>query len=74
MKPLILYPIVLEDFIAEYSDFKQEVVEQLYLATKGDMRKFKEICTDCWDKAKEMNYAFVDLNLAMDFISDLPAQ
>jgi len=74
LKTLILYPIVVEDFIAEYSDFKQEAIEQLYMATKGDMRKFKEICTDCRDKAKEMHYAFVDLNLAMEFISDLPPQ
>ena len=65
---------MVEDFIAEYSDFKQESVEQLYMATKGDMRKFKEICTDCRDKAKEINYAFVDLNLAMEFVSDLPPQ
>ena len=74
LKTLILYPIVVEDFIAEYNDFKQEAVEQIYMATKGDMRKFKEICTDCRDKAKEMNYAFVDLNLALEYISDLPPQ
>jgi len=74
LKTLILYPIVVEDFIVEYSNFKQEAVEQIYMATKGDMRKFKEICTDCRDKAREMNYPFVDLNLALEFISDLPPQ
>lgn len=74
LKTLILYPIAVEDFIVEYNDFKPEAVEQIYMATKGDMRKFKEICTDCQDKAKEMNLEFVDLNLAMEFISDLPPQ
>lgn len=74
LKTLILYPIVVEDFIAEYHDFKQEAVEQIYMATKGDMRKFEEVCTDCRDRAKELNYTFVDLNLAMEFIKDLPPQ
>lgn len=74
LKTLILYPIVVEKFIAEYNDFKQEAVEQIYMATKGDMRKFKEVCTDCRDKAKELKYTFVDLNLALEFISDLPPQ
>ena len=74
LKTLILYPIEVEKFISEYNDFKQEAVEQLYMATKGDMRKFKEICTDCRDKAKDLNYTFIDLNLALEFISDLPPQ
>ena len=51
-----------------------DLIEQIYMAVKGDMRKFKEICTDCRDRAKELNYKFVDLNLAMEFISDLPPQ
>lgn len=74
LKTLILYPIVVEDFIEKYKDIQQEAIEQVYMAVKGDMRKFKEICTDCRDRAKELNYKFVDLNLAMEFISDLPAQ
>ena len=74
LKTLILYPIVVEKFIVEYKDIQQEAIEQIYMAVKGDMRKFKEICTDCRDKAKELNYKFVDLNLALDFISDLPPQ
>lgn len=74
LKTLILYPIVVEDFIEKYKDIQQEAIEQIYMAVKGDMRKFKEICTDCRDRAKELNYKFVDLNLAMEFISDLPAQ
>jgi thymidine kinase len=74
LKTLILYPIVVEDFIAEYNDIEQEAVEQIYMATRGDMRKFKEICTDCMDRAKELKYSFVDLNLALEFISDLPPQ
>jgi len=72
LKTLALYPIVVEDFIIEYKDFEPEAIEQIYVATKGDMRKFKEICTDCRDKAKELNYSFVDVNLALKFISDLP--
>lgn len=74
LKTLILYPIVVEDFIAEYKDIEQEAVEQIYMATKGDMRKFEEVCTDCLDKAKELGYTFVDLNLALEFIDDLPPQ
>ncbi|MCG8643201.1 MAG: hypothetical protein MI862_25975 [Desulfobacterales bacterium] len=74
MKTLILYPIVVEDFIEKYKDIQQEAIEQIYMAVKGDMRKFKEICTDCRDRTKELNYKFVDLNLALEFISDLPPQ
>jgi hypothetical protein len=73
-KILILYPIVVEDFICEYKDIQQEAIEQIYMAVKGDMRKFKEICTDCRDRAKELKYPFVDINLAFEFISDLPPQ
>ena len=74
LKTLILYPIVVEDFIVEYKDMQQEAIEQIYMTVKGDMRKFKEICTDCRDRAKELNYQFVDINLALEFISNLPPQ
>ncbi len=74
LKTLILYPIVVEDFILEYKDIQQEAIEQIYMAVRGDMRKFKELCTDCRDRAKELNYKFVDINLALEFISDLPPQ
>jgi len=74
LKTLVLYPIVVEDFIAEYNDIEQEAIEQIYMAAKSDMRKFKEICTDCRDRAKELKYSFVDLNLALEFISELPPQ
>lgn len=74
LKTLVLYPIVLEDFIVEYQDIKQEAIEQIYMVAKGDMRKFKEICTDCRDRAKELKHTFVDINLALDFIADLPPQ
>ena len=74
LKTLILYPIEVELFIEQYKDIQQEAVEQIYMAVKGDMRKFKEICTDCRDKAKELNHKFVDINLALEFISDLPPQ
>ena len=68
---MILYPIVVEDFILEYNDFEPEAIEQIYVAGKGDMRKFKEICTDCRDKAKELKYSFVDLNLVVTFLTNL---
>jgi len=72
LKVLVLYPIIVEDFILAYKkDFKAEAVEQIYMAVRGDMRKFEEICTDCLDRAKELKYSFVDLNLALEFISDL---
>ncbi len=74
LKTLVLYPIAVDDFIAEYNDIEQEAVEQIYMATRGDMRKFKEVCTDCRDRAKELEYSFVDLNLALEFIADLPPQ
>jgi thymidine kinase len=71
LKTLILYPIVVEDFIQEYKDFEPEAIEQIYVATKGDMRKFKEICMDCRDKAKELKLSFIDVNLAVSFLSNL---
>lgn len=74
LKILILYPIVVEDFIAEYKNIQQEAIEQIYMTVKGDMRKFQEICTDCQDRAKELKLPFVDINLALEFISDLPPQ
>jgi len=74
LKTLMLYPIVVEDFIENCKDIQQEAVEQIYMAVKGDMRKFEEICTDCRDRAKELDYKFVDVNLALEFISDLPPQ
>ncbi len=74
LKTLILYPIEVEDFIVEYKDFQQEAIEQIYMAVRGDMRKSEEVCTDCRDRAKELGYKMVDLNLALEFISDLPPQ
>jgi thymidine kinase len=71
LKTLILYPIVVEDFILEYKDFESEAIEQIYVASRGDMRKFKEICTDCRDKAKELGHSFVDLNLVVDFLANV---
>jgi thymidine kinase len=74
LKTLVIYPIVVEDFIAQYKDFQPEAIEQIYMAVKGDMRKFEEICTDCRDRAKELDYTLVDLELALEFIADLPPQ
>jgi len=72
LKVLTLYPIIVEDFIEEYKDFAPEAIEQIYAATHGDMRKFEEICIECIDKAKELGYSFVDINLALTFLTDLP--
>ncbi len=72
LKVLPLYPIVVEDFIQKYKDFAPEAIEQIYAATHGDMRKFEEICSDCIDKAKELKYSLVDINLALTFLTDLP--
>ncbi len=73
LKVLPLYPIVVEDFILDYNDFEPDAIEQIYAATKGDMRKFKEICTDCRDKAKELKLTTVDLELALTFLINFPA-
>jgi thymidine kinase len=73
LKTLVLYPIVIEDFILEYKDFEPEAVEQIYITADGDIRKFKEICTDCQDKIKELKQNRVDLQLALSFLSDLPS-
>ncbi len=72
LKVLTLYPIIVEDFIAEYKNFSSEAIEQIYAATDGDMRKFEEICMECLDKAKELKYSLVDINLALTFLTDLP--
>ncbi len=53
-------------------DIEVEAGEQIYVAAGGDMRKFKEICTDCRDRAGELKYSFVDVNLALEFIAGLP--
>ncbi len=72
LKVLPLFPIVVEDFILDYKDFEPEAIEQIYAATNGDMRKFKEICTDCRDKAKELKLTIVTLELALTFLTDPP--
>jgi len=72
LKVLTLYPIVVEDFIQKYKDsITSEAIEQIYAATDGDMRKFEEICNDCLDKAKELKYSLVDINLALTFLTSL---
>jgi hypothetical protein len=70
LKILTLYPIEVEDFILEYEDFEAEAIEQIYAAVKGDMRKFEEICTDCRQRAKELNHSFVGVNLALSLLSE----
>jgi len=71
LKTLILYPIVVEDFILEYKDFEAEGIEQIYVKTRGDMRKFKEICTDCREKAKELGHSYVDVNLVLSYLDSI---
>ena len=73
LKVLTLYPIIVEDFIEKYkNEIIPEAIEQIYAATSGDMRKFEEICSDCIDKAKELKYSHVDINLALTFLINLP--
>ena len=74
LKTLVLYPVSVEDFIEQCDDIESEAVEQIYMAARKDMRKFKEICTDCRDRARELKYSFVDVNLALEFISNLPPE
>jgi thymidine kinase len=73
LKIRTLFPIVVEDFIQKYEHIiTPEAIEQIYAATNGDMRKFKEICSDCIDEAKELKYSLVDINLALSFLTNLP--
>lgn len=73
LKVLTLFPIIVEDFIEKYkNNISQEAVEQIYAVTNNDMRKFEEICSDCINKAKELNYSLVDINLALTFLTNLP--
>ena len=69
LKVLILYPIIVEDFIQKYkTEIMPESIEQIYVATKGDMRKFEEVCTDCIEEAKELKCNLVDINLALKIL------
>lgn len=72
LKTLVLYPIEVEDFILEYKDFEPEAIEQIYASTKGDMRKFEEIITDCRQRAKELKHGFVEVNLVLSFLAEQP--
>ena len=70
LKVLRLYPILVEDFIMDYKDFVPEAIEQIYAATAGDMRKFKEVCADCTDKAKELKVNLIDVELVLSIIEE----
>ena len=70
LKVLVLYPIMVDDFILEYQDFEADAIEQIYISANEDMRRFKEICTDCRDKADELKVDKVDINLALSFLSN----
>jgi hypothetical protein len=70
LKVLILYPLIIEDFILEYKDFEAEAIEHIYVSTRGDMRRFEEICTDCRDKKEELKLDKVDLELALSFLAN----
>ncbi|MBU0994994.1 MAG: hypothetical protein KJ737_21080 [Proteobacteria bacterium] len=52
--------------------FEPEAIEQIYAATKGDMRKFEEVVTDCRERAKELKHSFVEVNLARSFLAEQP--
>lgn len=73
LKTLVLYPIEVEDFILQYKDFEPEAIEQIYAATKGDMRKFEEIITDCREKAKQLKHSFVEVNLVLSLLDEQPS-
>ncbi len=70
LKILQLFPIRIEDFIRDYEDFESEALEQIYASAGGDMRRFKEICADCRDKASELKQKVVNVNLALSFLKD----
>ena len=73
IKVLTLFPIIVEDFIEKYkNNITPEAIEQIYIGTGGDMRKIEEICSECIEKAKELNYSFVDINLAITFLPSHP--
>ena len=75
LKMLTLFPIVVEDFIEKYKQkITPEAVEQIYADSNGDMRKFKDTCSDCIDKAKELKYSIVDINLALTFLTNIPPE
>jgi len=54
----------------DYKDFLPEAIEQIYAITDGDMRKFKEVCADCRDKAKELKVNIVDVEFYIDDVFD----
>jgi len=70
LKCLTLYPVGVEEFIQEYQDFEPQAIEQIYAASISDMRKFKEICNDCRDKADELKLDKVDVKLALSFLTE----
>lgn len=69
LKVLVLHPITVNDFIQHYQNFEVQAIEQIYISSNSDMRRFKEICTDCQDKADELKLKKIDINLAMSFLS-----
>jgi hypothetical protein len=36
------------------------------------MRKFEEIVTDCRERARQLKYVFVDVNLVLSFLAEQP--
>ena len=73
LKILTLIPIAVEEFIEKYkNEITSGAIEQIYISTNNDMRKFEEICVDCIEKAKELKYSIVDINLALSFLPNTP--
>ena len=56
--------------VMDYKDFLPEAIEQIYAITDGDMRKFKEVCADCRDKAKELKVNLIDVELVLSIIEE----
>ena len=75
LKVLKLFPILVEDFINKYKKIiAPEAIEQIYAAANGDMRKFKDFCSDCIEEAEELKINLVDINIALKFLSDLSSR
>ncbi|KPA11396.1 transposase (ATPase domain protein) [Candidatus Magnetomorum sp. HK-1] len=73
LKILTLIPIAVQEFIEKYKNkITSDSIEQIYISTNNDMRKFEEICVDCIEKAKELKYSIVDINLALSFLPNIP--
>jgi len=75
LKVLTLVPIAVEKFIEKYKNkISPDAIEQIYISTNNDMRKFEEICVDCIEKAIELKHSIVDINLALTLLPNITQQ